>query len=150
MSSSTSVKQVQSFVQTCSWYRRYIPNFSQIAKPLTDLTKKNAMWKWGSEQEETFRYLKLKLASHTVLKPADGTKLFVIRTDASSVALGAVLLQGEKDEEHPIEYASRLLHPRSEIILPQKEKLLQLSRPLKKLEVTLKDKLLDSPLTTSL
>ncbi|GFW17405.1 retrovirus-related Pol polyprotein from transposon 412 [Trichonephila clavipes] len=109
MSSPTSVKQVQSFVQTCSWYRRYIPNFSQIAKLLTDLTKKNAMWKWGSEQEDAFRDLKLKLASPPVLKPADGTKPFVIRTDAFSVALGAVLLQGEKDEEHPIEYASRLL-----------------------------------------
>ncbi|GFV55378.1 retrovirus-related Pol polyprotein from transposon 17.6 [Trichonephila clavipes] len=66
------------------------------------------MWKWGSEQEEAFRDLKLKLASPPVLKPADGTKPFVIRTDASSVALEAVLLQGEKDE-HPIEYASRLL-----------------------------------------
>ncbi|GFT80889.1 transposon Tf2-6 polyprotein [Trichonephila clavipes] len=109
MSSPTSVKQVQSFVQTCSWYRRYIPNFSQIAKPLTDLTKKKAMWKWGSEQEEAFRDLKVKLASPPVLKPADGTKPFVIRTDARSGALGAVLLQGEKDEEHPIEYASRLL-----------------------------------------
>ncbi|GFX47812.1 transposon Tf2-6 polyprotein [Trichonephila clavipes] len=109
MSSPTSVKQVQSFVQTCSWYRRYIPNFSQIAKPLTDLTKKNAMWKWGSEQEEAFRDLKLKLASPPVLKSVDCTKPFVIRADASSVALGAVLLQGEKYEEHPIEYASRLL-----------------------------------------
>ncbi|GFX35246.1 retrovirus-related Pol polyprotein from transposon 297 [Trichonephila clavipes] len=108
MSSPTSVKQIQSFVQTCSWYRRYIPNFSQIAKLLTDLTKKNSMWKWGSEQEEAFRDLKLKLASPPVLKPADGTKPFVIRTDASSVALGAVLLQGEKDEEHTIEHASQL------------------------------------------
>ncbi|GFV28675.1 transposon Tf2-8 polyprotein [Trichonephila clavipes] len=83
MSSPTSVKQVQSFVQTCSWYRRYIPNFSQIAKPQTDLTKKNAIWKWGSEQE-AFRDLKSKVASPPVLKPADGTKPFVIRTDASS------------------------------------------------------------------
>ncbi|GFX93554.1 transposon Ty3-I Gag-Pol polyprotein [Trichonephila clavipes] len=85
MSSPTSVKQVQSFVQTCSWYRRYIPNFSQIAKPLTDITKKNAMWKWGSEQEDAFRDLRLKLASPPVLKPADGTKPFVIRTDAFSI-----------------------------------------------------------------
>ncbi|GFS99640.1 transposon Tf2-6 polyprotein [Trichonephila clavipes] len=67
------------------------------------------MWKWGSEQDEAFRDLKSKLASPPVLKPPDGTKPFVIRTDASSVTLGAVLLQGEKDEEHPIEYASRLL-----------------------------------------
>ncbi|GFX70723.1 transposon Tf2-9 polyprotein [Trichonephila clavipes] len=50
MTSPISVKQVQSFVQTCSWYRRYISNFSQIVKPLTDLTKKNAMWKCGSEE----------------------------------------------------------------------------------------------------
>ncbi|GFU49006.1 retrovirus-related Pol polyprotein from transposon 17.6 [Trichonephila clavipes] len=84
MSYPTTVKQVQSFVQTCSWYRRYIPNFSQIAKPLTDLTKKYAMWKWGSEQEEAFRDLKSKLASPPVLKPADGTKPFVIQTEASS------------------------------------------------------------------
>ncbi|GFW87236.1 retrovirus-related Pol polyprotein from transposon 17.6 [Trichonephila clavipes] len=67
------------------------------------------MSKWGSEQEEAFRDLISKLASPPVLKLADRTKLFVIRTDASSVALGAVLLQGEKDEEHPIEYASQLL-----------------------------------------
>ncbi|GFT84292.1 hypothetical protein TNCV_1150821 [Trichonephila clavipes] len=40
MSSRTSVKQVQSFVQTCSWYRRYIPNFLKLQKSLTDLTKK--------------------------------------------------------------------------------------------------------------
>ncbi|GFU38620.1 retrovirus-related Pol polyprotein from transposon 17.6 [Trichonephila clavipes] len=109
MKPPTSVKQVQSFVQTCSCYRRYIPNFSEIAKPLTDLTKKNSMWKWVSEQEEAFRDLKSKLASPPVLKPADGTKPFVIRTDASSVALGVVLFQREKNEEHPIEYASRQL-----------------------------------------
>ncbi|GFY31706.1 retrovirus-related Pol polyprotein from transposon 17.6 [Trichonephila clavipes] len=107
--SQTSLKQVQSFVQTCSWYRRYIPNFSQIAKPLTDLTKKNAMWKWVSELEEAFRELKSKLGTPHVLKPADGTKPFVIRTDASCVALGAVLLLGERCEEHPIEYARQLL-----------------------------------------
>ncbi|GFU46127.1 retrovirus-related Pol polyprotein from transposon 17.6 [Trichonephila clavipes] len=67
------------------------------------------MWKWGSEQEEAFRNLKSKLASPPILKLADGTKSFVIRINASSGALGAVLLQGERDEEHPIEYANRLL-----------------------------------------
>ncbi|GFX95603.1 retrovirus-related Pol polyprotein from transposon 297 [Trichonephila clavipes] len=83
---------------------------SQICHPQPLLNKYKALYKPvpGSEQE-AFRDLKLKLASPPVLKPADGTKTFVIRTDASCVALGAVLLQGEKDEEHPIEYASRLL-----------------------------------------
>ncbi|GFX90565.1 retrovirus-related Pol polyprotein from transposon 297 [Trichonephila clavipes] len=84
---------------------------SQICHPQPLLNKYKALYKPvpGSEQEEAFGDLKSKLASPPVLKPADGTKPFVIRTDASSVALGAVLLQGEKDEEHPIEYASRLL-----------------------------------------
>lgn len=109
MPSPKTVKQVQSFVQTCSWYRRYIPNFSQIAKPLTDLTKKKAVWKWEVEQENAFQDLKSKLISPPILKQADGTKPFVIRTDASNVAIGAVLLQGEKNDEHPVEYASRLL-----------------------------------------
>ncbi|GFW79568.1 retrovirus-related Pol polyprotein from transposon 297 [Trichonephila clavipes] len=79
MSSPTAVKQIQSFVQI-----RYIPNFSQIAKPLTDLTKKNAMWEWGSEQEEAFRDLKLKLASPPVLKPADA-KLSTTEREALAV-----------------------------------------------------------------
>lgn len=109
MPSPKTVKQVQSFVQTCSWYRRYIPNFAQVAKPLTDLTKKKAVWKWEADQENAFQVLKARLISPPILKQADGTKPFVIRTDASDVALGAVLVQGEKEEEHPIEYASRLL-----------------------------------------
>ncbi|GFS93110.1 hypothetical protein TNCV_363371 [Trichonephila clavipes] len=53
------------------------------------------MWKWGSEQE-AFRELKSKLASPPVLKPADSTKPFVIRTDANSVAWPS---RGEKDGE---------------------------------------------------
>ena len=53
--------------------------------------------------------MKQCLVSTTILKQADKTKIFIIRTDASSYALGAVLLQGKDEEEHPIEYASRLL-----------------------------------------
>ncbi|GFV55619.1 retrovirus-related Pol polyprotein from transposon 297 [Trichonephila clavipes] len=81
----------------------------QKTAPITDMSSPTSVKQWGSEQEEAFRDLKSKLASPPVLKPPDGTKPFVIRTDASSVALGAVLLKREKDEEQPIEYASRLL-----------------------------------------
>ncbi|GFW07434.1 retrovirus-related Pol polyprotein from transposon 297 [Trichonephila clavipes] len=80
----------------------------QKTAAIADMSSPTSVKQWGSEQE-VFRDLKSKLASPPVLKPPDGTKPFVIRTDASSVALRAVLLQGEKDEEHPIEYASRLL-----------------------------------------
>ncbi|GFS50244.1 retrovirus-related Pol polyprotein from transposon 17.6 [Trichonephila clavipes] len=58
-----------------------------------------------------FKPLKNSLTAPPVLKQADGTKPYIIRTDASNYALGAVLLQGEGSDEHPIEYASRLLTP---------------------------------------
>ncbi|GBN09022.1 Transposon Tf2-6 polyprotein [Araneus ventricosus] len=105
----TCVKEVQSYLQTCSWFRRYVPHFSEIARPLSDLTKKNKTWTWGEPERKAFESLKKMLISPPVLSQPDGSKPFIIRTDASSYALGAVLIQGEKPEEHVIEYASRLL-----------------------------------------
>ncbi|KAF8781604.1 Transposon Tf2-6 polyprotein like [Argiope bruennichi] len=104
-----NVKQVQSFLQTCSWFRRYIQNFAEISRPLSDLTKKKSPWNWGFPQQTAFETLKKCLTTPPVLKQANGTKPYIIRTDASHYALGAVLLQGTGSEEHPIEYASRLL-----------------------------------------
>ncbi|GBN22626.1 Retrovirus-related Pol polyprotein from transposon 297 [Araneus ventricosus] len=105
----TCVKEVQSYLQTCSWFRRYDPHFSEIARPLSDLTKKNKTWAWGEPERKAFESLKKVLISPPVLSQPDGSKPFIIRTDASSYALGAVLIQGEKPEEHVIEYASRLM-----------------------------------------
>ncbi|GBN20563.1 Retrovirus-related Pol polyprotein from transposon 17.6 [Araneus ventricosus] len=107
----TNVKEAQSFLQTCSWFRRYVPNFANIARPLSNLTKKNVQWFWGHEQQDAFETLRKSLITPPVLKQPDGSKPFRIRTDASSYALGAVLTQGEGPEEHVIEYASRLLIP---------------------------------------
>lgn len=104
-----NVKHLLSFLQTCSWYRRYVPNFAKIAEPLTRLTKKHAVWIWGPEQEMAFNTLKNSLTSAPILKPADSTKPYILKTDASNYAVGAVIVQGEGDEEHPVEYASRLL-----------------------------------------
>ncbi|GBN53239.1 Transposon Tf2-9 polyprotein, partial [Araneus ventricosus] len=97
--------------QTCSWFRRYVPNFANIARPLSNLTKKNVQWFWGPEQQDAFETLRKSLITPPVLKQPDGSKPFRIRTDASSYAFGAVLTQGEGPEEHVIEYASRLLIP---------------------------------------
>ncbi|GFS48913.1 retrovirus-related Pol polyprotein from transposon 17.6 [Trichonephila clavipes] len=93
------VKTLQSFLQTCSWYRKFIASFSGIARPLSNLTKKKASWKWSEEEEKAFQTLKQCLVSPPILKQADSSKPFLIRTDASSSALGAVLQQGE-DKEH--------------------------------------------------
>ncbi|GFX72151.1 retrovirus-related Pol polyprotein from transposon 17.6 [Trichonephila clavipes] len=90
-----NVKQLQSFLQTCSWYRKFIANFSEIARPLSNPTKKKASWKWSEEEKKAFQTLKQCLVSPPILKQADFSKPFLIRTDASNYVLGAVLLQGE-------------------------------------------------------
>ncbi|GFU05766.1 transposon Tf2-6 polyprotein [Trichonephila clavipes] len=97
-----NVKQLQSFLQTCSWYRKFIANFFEIARPLSNLTKKKASWKWSEEEEKAFQTLKQCLVSPPILKQVDFSKSFLIRTDASNYALGAVPLQGEDKEEHPV------------------------------------------------
>lgn len=105
-----NVKQLLSFIQTCSWYRRFIENFAEIAQPLTKLTKKTAVWLWEKEQQEAFDTLKIKLTTSPILIQANEKLPYILKTDASNYALGAALLQGEGANEHPIEYASRLLH----------------------------------------
>ncbi|GFW47035.1 retrovirus-related Pol polyprotein from transposon 17.6 [Trichonephila clavipes] len=74
------------------------------------LTKK-VQWQWRFDQQNTFQTLKNCLTTPCVLKQADGTQPYIIGTDASNYALGAVLLQGEGSIEHPKKYASRLLTP---------------------------------------
>lgn len=109
MPNPSCTKHAASFVQTCSWFRRFIPNFSQLARPLTNLLKKGVIFKFGEEEQLAFQTLKEKLVSAPILIQADCNKPFVLRTDASSYAIGAVLMQGEGNDERPIEYASRLL-----------------------------------------
>ena len=105
-----NVTQVKSFLQTCSWYRKFIENFSKVSEPLSWLTRKSSPWTWGDAQERAFQTLKTLLTTAPVLRQADETMPFMIRTDASAYAIGAALLQGEGPDEQPIEYASRLLN----------------------------------------
>lgn len=111
MRAPANLKQLISFLQTCSWYRRFVPNFASIAEPLTRLTRKKTTWEWSSQQQRAFDNLKEALTNAPILQTADETKPYTLRTDASGYAIGAVLLQGEKETEHPVEYASRLLSP---------------------------------------
>ncbi|CAK1594924.1 unnamed protein product [Parnassius mnemosyne] len=106
----TNLQQLRTFLQTCSWFRKFIPEFAKVAEPLTCLTKKSQMWQWGDDQAKAFVHLKSFLASPPILVQPDYSKPFILRTDASDFALGAALLQGESPrDEHPIEYASCLL-----------------------------------------
>ena len=74
-------------------YRKFIPPFSKIAKLLTDLLKEDRKWQWGAEQLESFRLLQTALTEEPVLQYPDFTELFVLTTDASGFAIGAILSQ---------------------------------------------------------
>ncbi|KMQ88444.1 reverse ribonuclease integrase, partial [Lasius niger] len=105
-----SVKQVRQFLGMASWYRRFIANFSTLAAPLTRLTKKNARWAWGPDEDATFRTLKDALISAPVLACPDFSRRFFLQTDASTSGLGAVLTQYFEEGERVIAYASRTLN----------------------------------------
>ncbi|KAF2902186.1 hypothetical protein ILUMI_04000 [Ignelater luminosus] len=96
------VKGLLSWLQTGSWFRRFIPNFAQVVQPLTILTRKNTRWTRGSAQQEAFDTLKQLLTSTPILRTVDDTLPFRLKTDASAYALGACLLQEEGSEERPI------------------------------------------------
>jgi len=107
---SKKVKDVQSFIRLAGYYRKFIKNFSKIAKPLTMLTKKDNKFNWNTEQQNAFDSLKEKLTSAPVLSYPDFTRQFLITTDASDYAIGAILSQGPVDQDRPIAYASRILN----------------------------------------
>jgi len=106
----SNVRQIRQFVGLASWYRRFIPEFSATAAPLTRLTRKNARWQWGNGEEQAFQTLKKSLASAPVLACPDFGRRFVLQTDASTTGLGAVLTQHFEDGERVIAYASRTLN----------------------------------------
>jgi len=88
-----SVKDVRSFLGLASFYRRLVPHFADIAKPLTQLTKKEKIWDWNQECQESFDELKSKLSNTPVLAFPDFKLPFILTTDASRIGLGAVLYQ---------------------------------------------------------
>ncbi|GJW54615.1 putative reverse transcriptase domain-containing protein [Tanacetum coccineum] len=100
-----SSTEIRSFLGLAGYYRRFIENFSKIAKPLTLLTQKNKTYVWGNEQDEAFRILKEKLCNAPVLALPDGPDDFVVYYDASKQGFGSVLMQRGK----VIAYASRQL-----------------------------------------
>ena len=107
-------KQVRSFMGLAGFYRKFIPNFSAITAPLSDLTKKGQPNKvrWEANQQRAFDTLKKLLCAKPILKLPDFSKKFIIRTDASDCGLGAVLLQHDGVVKLPIAYASKKLKPR--------------------------------------
>src|SRR3954465_14466307 len=105
-----SVKQVRSFLGLASYCRRFVKNFSKVAKPLTKLLKKDKKFEWTPKCEESFEELKRRLTSALVLVPPDTKRNFDIYCDASRQGLGCILMQ----DRHVVAYASRQLRPHEE------------------------------------
>ncbi|WVZ80247.1 LOW QUALITY PROTEIN: hypothetical protein U9M48_027739 [Paspalum notatum var. saurae] len=102
LEAATNVTEIRSFLGLAGYYRRFIKDFSKIAKPMTALTQKNAKFAWSPKCEEAFGTLKKLLTSTPVLAQSDITKPFDVYCDASDSGLGCVLMQ----EGRVIAYAS--------------------------------------------
>lgn len=103
-------KGVKRFLGMAGWYRRFIKNFSHLARPLSKLTSKKVKFVWSEEVNESFDALKTALVSAPILRCPDFNEPFYIHADASSYAVGAVLTQRIDNCDHPIAYCSRTLN----------------------------------------
>jgi translation initiation factor IF-1 len=101
----TSIGHVRSFHGLASFYRRFVRDFSSIAAPLSEITKKRSEFIWTAAQEEAFRALKDKLTQAPLLALPDFTRPFEVECDASGVGIGGVLMQ----EGKPIAFFSEKL-----------------------------------------
>ena len=122
-------KQALGFAGFCNYYNRFIKNFSELAKPLYALGPKKAVFKWGDEEEQSFQKLKQALISAPVMAFPTPTGDWILDTDASGTAMGAVLSQMQPDEngelvERVVAYGSKTLQGRQRRYCTRRRELL--------------------------
>lgn len=103
-------KEIKSFLGLASYYRKFIENFSRIVQPINRLLKKDVRYEWSEECDKAFRHLKEKLTTAPILVHPNFEQQFIVRTDASHFAVGAILSQGKIREDLPICYMSKTLN----------------------------------------
>ena len=107
----SNVKEIQQFIGSCNYYRRFIKGISEIAAPLTKLLKSDEPWEWKEAQMRAFNELKRALVSYPIMRQPDFRREFIIFTDASNYAIGAVLSQkDEENREYVIAYRSKKMN----------------------------------------
>ena len=108
----TTKKQVRAFLGLCNYYRRFIPAFSGIAAPMTDLTGKDVPFQWTERQQSAFELLKRRMTTADVLAHPHQERPYIITTDASGFAISGVLSQDQPDStRRPVAYMSRKMSP---------------------------------------
>ena len=104
------VKDIRSFLGHAGFYKRFIKDFSKIAKPLCKLLAKDVVFEFDDACLDAFNTLKSALVSAPVLQPPNWEEPFEIMCDASNFAVGAVLGQRKEGKPYVIYYASKLLY----------------------------------------
>ena len=103
-------REVWQFLGFCNFYRRFIPGFTQVAKPLTELTEKK-VWKWQEEEKSTFNKLKNKITNPPTLAIPYSKQRMRLETDASGYTIEGVLSQQQEDSSwKPIAYLSKAMN----------------------------------------
>ena len=105
------VKEVRSFLGLAGYYRRFIKDFSKIASPMIDLTKKDQEFRWTEECEQAFNDLKQRLISPPILAYPNYSEPYILQTDASRDSVGMILAQVQDSTERVIAYAGKRLSP---------------------------------------
>ena len=103
-------KQVRQFIGLATYYRKYIKDFAKIAQPLHNLTHKDVKFIWSDECESAFKSLKEMLSTSDIVSYPNDEDEYILDTDASNYALGAVLSQMQNGKERVIAYGSRTLN----------------------------------------
>ena len=107
-----NLKEVQSFLGFCNFYRRFIQGFAKLADPLTKLTRKGVPFHWSEACQASFELFKKQVTSAPVLVHFDHTKQAVLETDSSDFVTGGTLSQiGNDGELHPVAFYSRKMLP---------------------------------------
>jgi transposase InsO family protein len=106
------VKELRSFLGLANYYRKFLPRFSEVALPLTNLTKKDRAFAWDEMAQKAFEGIKNAIANDVLLQHPCYENQFEVFTDASDFAIGAVLTQcDENGDARPLEFFSRKLLP---------------------------------------
>jgi hypothetical protein len=94
----TNVPELRSILGFLSYYRHFIPGFSSLAAPMTELLQKDKPWRWGPEQQKAYAHLKKEMSTYgRVLRRIDPNRELILHTDWSNHGIGAVL--GQKDDD---------------------------------------------------
>ncbi|CAK9151637.1 unnamed protein product [Ilex paraguariensis] len=105
-----AIKGIRSFLGHAGFYRRFIKNFSALARPLTNLLSKEVPFEWSDDCEASFKKLKSMLVTPPIMRPPNWDLPFELMCDASDYAVGAVLGQREENRPYVIHYASKTLN----------------------------------------